>query len=187
MTLQSSPPISLEDIGLEFEDTAPYALLDYYAGGAYVPSGTTGDGGPIPTSGTISLQDFLGASNIVVNLVNKTSTTDKEIGTATAGFSFKSNGDIENLGLSGTDSTWINKTGLGSSYEVKAILSSGDGPSGPAFNVWHILSSTRTWTLSNNSGGTNDCVLSVSIRDTATDTVQDTANFTISVDNTEPL
>ena len=41
----------------------PIELDDYYAGGAFVPSGTTGDQGPIPTSGQIEIDDFYGASS----------------------------------------------------------------------------------------------------------------------------
>ena len=58
MTLQTSGNISLGDIAAEFGGSLPYTLGDYYAGGAYVPSGTSG----IPSSGNISLGDFYGAS-----------------------------------------------------------------------------------------------------------------------------
>jgi hypothetical protein len=61
MTLPSSFPITLLEIKTEFG--GPGNLLSYFAGGGNVPSGTAnGTGVAIPTSGTLSLADFLGAS-----------------------------------------------------------------------------------------------------------------------------
>lgn len=65
MTLQSSGPLKASEIQTEFGGSSPFRLSDYYAGGANVPAGTVGDGGPIPSSGTISFSDFYGASNII--------------------------------------------------------------------------------------------------------------------------
>jgi hypothetical protein len=65
MTIPSSGPLSLTDIQTEFGGSNPISLSEYYAGGANVPSGTTGDSGPIPSSGTISMGQFYGASNRV--------------------------------------------------------------------------------------------------------------------------
>lgn len=62
MTLPSSGSLSINDIKGEFGGPASPSLTDYYAGGTYVASGTEGDGGPIPTSGTIKITDFYGAS-----------------------------------------------------------------------------------------------------------------------------
>lgn len=47
----------------EFGGTPPHSLSDYYAGAGLVPTGTTGTGGPIPSSGPIRFSDFYGASN----------------------------------------------------------------------------------------------------------------------------
>lgn len=65
MTLQSSGPIKASQIQAEFNGSPPFKLSNYYAGGANVPAGTEGDGGPIPTSGTIKFSDFYGASNLI--------------------------------------------------------------------------------------------------------------------------
>lgn len=65
MTLPNSGDLTLGDIQAEFGGSFPASLGEYYAGGAYVPSGTVGDGGPIPESGTISIGDFYGASAII--------------------------------------------------------------------------------------------------------------------------
>lgn len=51
MTLQTSGPISLDDIQTEFGGTNPISLNEYYAAAA-----------GIPASGAISLQDFYGAT-----------------------------------------------------------------------------------------------------------------------------
>ncbi len=69
MALQTRGSISLLDIAAEFDpdydDNLPYALTDFYAGGAYVPGGATnGAGDAIPASGLISLTDFYGAAAV---------------------------------------------------------------------------------------------------------------------------
>lgn len=75
MALQTSGPIRGDQIGTEFGDTAPFQLMDMYAGGAYVPAGTTGSSGAIPTSGIIKYTDFYGSQaappelNMVINSV----------------------------------------------------------------------------------------------------------------------
>jgi hypothetical protein len=73
MTLPLYPsPISFQDIKTEFNDTDPVNIQDYYAGGALVPSGTTGKPYPgsatvsVPTSGTISLDNFYGATSVSI-------------------------------------------------------------------------------------------------------------------------
>lgn len=57
-------PLSLAQIKGEFGGPANnYGLANYYAGGAYVPTGTVGYYGPIPTAGnTISIRNFYGAA-----------------------------------------------------------------------------------------------------------------------------
>jgi hypothetical protein len=53
--------LSMSQIQTEFGGTNPASLSEYYAGGAYVPAGTTGTNGAIPSSSTISISDFYGA------------------------------------------------------------------------------------------------------------------------------
>ena len=60
MTLPSSGPLSLSDIQGEFGGSNPISLSEYYAGGSYVPSGTSGTYGAVPTGGTISIANFYG-------------------------------------------------------------------------------------------------------------------------------
>ena len=67
MTLPSSGNISLNSIKTEFGGGASVPINSYYAGGTYVPTGTTGINGAIPSSGQINLAIFYGASAIIVN------------------------------------------------------------------------------------------------------------------------
>ena len=53
------------------DDSSDVKLSDYYAGGIYTPSGTTG----IPTSGQIKFSDFLGTSKIITNTYSATGTS----------------------------------------------------------------------------------------------------------------
>lgn len=62
MTLQTSGAISLANIQTEFGGSNPISLSEYYAGGTYVPSGTSGTYGPVPSSGAIEIKDFYGTS-----------------------------------------------------------------------------------------------------------------------------
>ena len=59
MALQTTGAITLANIQTEFGGANPISLSEYYAGGGLVPSGTAG----IPTSSTISIGSFYGASN----------------------------------------------------------------------------------------------------------------------------
>jgi len=54
MPLQSSGPISLSDIAQEFDNGSPYSLSEFYG----VAPG-------IPSSGTIRMSHFYGASNTI--------------------------------------------------------------------------------------------------------------------------
>ena len=58
-----STNVGLSDIQTEFGGSNPISISEYYAGGANVPSGTTGGvpPGAIPTSGQISIGQFRGA------------------------------------------------------------------------------------------------------------------------------
>ena len=65
-------PASLQDIQDEFNTPVgvhPIALNEYYAGGTYVnnpPPTSIFQTGPIPTSGTISIGNFLGVSDVFI-------------------------------------------------------------------------------------------------------------------------
>ncbi len=87
MALPSSGPISIGVVQTEFGGSSPASLSEYYAGGSYVPAGTSGINGPIPSSGLISLWHFYQAAAPVepppvVTIPNCTTTA---IGTMIAG------------------------------------------------------------------------------------------------------
>ena len=62
MALPSSGPLTFADIQTEFGGTNPIGLNEYYAGGAVVGEGTSGTYGAVPSSGTISVQNFYGTT-----------------------------------------------------------------------------------------------------------------------------
>jgi hypothetical protein len=64
MAVRSSAPVSLvTDIVGEFGGSAPYSLTDYYRGESLVPNGPDANNN-IPTSGAISLTNFLGSTSV---------------------------------------------------------------------------------------------------------------------------
>ena len=67
--------LSLSDIQTEFGGSNPISLSEYYAGGDNVPSGTSGDAGSIPSSGTIAVSQFYGSTNRVAIALTISSTT----------------------------------------------------------------------------------------------------------------
>jgi hypothetical protein len=71
MPLQTSGPISLNDIGGFFGATNPYAINQFYRGGSYVPNIAANNN--VPTSGKISISNFYGAAK-TLNTVTYTNT-----------------------------------------------------------------------------------------------------------------
>lgn len=63
MALPTSPPITLRQIATEFQAGGVVSLTDFYRGGGRVPN--IPQNSNVPTSGAISLLDFLGATNYV--------------------------------------------------------------------------------------------------------------------------
>lgn len=79
MALPSSGPIDFGSIQTEFGGTNPIGINEYYRNGGLVPSNNTN----VPTSGTISLANFYGASNVSywfavlsTNIQNQSGTTN---------------------------------------------------------------------------------------------------------------
>ena len=73
----SGSPLAISEIVAEFGDAAggSDSLSEYYAGGQNVPSGTTGQSGSIPTSGTISMSQFYGSTARIAIALQISSTT----------------------------------------------------------------------------------------------------------------
>ena len=62
--LPSAPnSLSINQIAQEFGGDTPHAISEYYAGGDNVPAGTQGEGGGIPSSGSVSF--YLKLYNLV--------------------------------------------------------------------------------------------------------------------------
>ena len=62
MTVKSSGSLAFSEIQTEFTGSNPISLSEYYANGAYVPAGTSGINGAIPSSGAISVSKFYGST-----------------------------------------------------------------------------------------------------------------------------
>lgn len=67
MALQTSGPISMDDICDEFNVPRNTPLMSFYRGDGIVPNISANSG--VPTSGPISILDFYGASNIEQTVV----------------------------------------------------------------------------------------------------------------------
>lgn len=173
MTLQASGQISLSDIQTEFGGSNPIQISEYYGA-------ATG----IPASGEIQFSDFYGTSSYTINLPGGNDSDFDTIGnTATAGFNFYSNGTYDEFqGGAGPDWITPSGSGVGSDYEIRCTKNSGTDPSGSSLNSWLALSSTRQWYLQRTSFGTTTCNLTIQIRDSLTQTVQDSGTYIITVE-----
>ena len=65
MAIPASGALTLAMIQTEFGGINPIGLDEYYAGGANVPSGTTGTNGAVPSSGAIAMSIFYGTSKVI--------------------------------------------------------------------------------------------------------------------------
>jgi len=109
MPLPTPPnPISFADVKTEFGGVNPVSLAAYYAGGAFVPAGTLGTYGAVPSSGAISLRNFYGAANVLAPVnINRPYVYGNSLTGET---------------LTTTDGTWNNITGASlatASYQWK--------------------------------------------------------------------
>lgn len=148
MVLPTSGPLSLDDIQTEFGGTNPISLSEYYAGGANVPSGTSGTNGPVPSSGTISISDFYGTSNVVYRLDSATY-QDFAISPDDARVTYTVGSDGTLLVTDATFGTiasynWITPTTGSTTHYVRATLTSGTFSSGTT-GSWLALTTNRAW------------------------------------------
>ena len=116
MAIQTSGAITLSDIQTEFGGSNPISLSEYYAGGSYVPSGTSGTNGAVPTSGEIAVSDFYGTQSGVTITVTEGSASSGYH----RGYGFNTTGAL-------TNSSWSTNYGSVSptAYEgatIKAIV-----------------------------------------------------------------
>ena len=182
MTLQTSGAISLSQVQTEFGGSNPISMSEYYAGGSYVPAGTSGTNGAVPSSGAVSMSKFYGTSAIVVSISDQYVYASRvgSSGTATTSFSLDStgisyrsaNGDVTFL------PNWISPTSVASDYEVYATLSSGAALSSGTTGSWLPLSASRTWSLNRSALGLSTSVIVIQIRKIGTTTILGTATIT---------
>lgn len=184
MALPSSGPLTMADIQTEFGGSNPISLSEYYAGGAYVPAGTSGTYGAVPSSGTISIRNFYGTSNVVISITNQ-SITDSDATAAYAYYFLTAGGQVEQSTQAGGASPsnieqWCTPTSAASNYEARVTVTSGSLTGGSSTGTWLALSSTRNWYVSEStSGNTKQCIFTVEIRRTGTTTVLDSATITL--------
>jgi hypothetical protein len=188
MPLQNSGSISLLDIATEFGGTIPHSLSEYYKGGGLVPNTPTNVN--VPTSGTIALSQFYGASAAVSGNVlnplgfNGNTYSSSDTSNSTASLTLYTNGTWQVVStLSGTISgNWWSTapvTGIGNSYWVRFTLTSTSGTSDSGSNTtfWTLkpaTSGSTAWLqLSSNQAITVSATsISISRNRTATYTVQ---------------
>lgn len=187
MTLPSSGPLTLADIQTEFGGSNPISLSEYYAGGAYVPAGTTGTYGAVPSSGTISIQNFYGTSNVLISITDQTisgytvypdvSETAYNLG-GVAGQDGKVYSYTTYDGYTELEQ-WCTPTAQASNYEAFVTITSGYLDAGPT-GSWVALNVSRQWFVSEaSSGNSRTCTFTVQIRKIGTTTVLDTATISL--------
>jgi hypothetical protein len=163
MALPTSGPLALSDIQTEFGGVNPISLSEYYAGGAYVPAGTTGTNGAVPSSGAISISSFYGTSNIPPLSVTADDVSGFDSGPSVSG------------SVTTSDSTNTTPAGGVSPYTyawTNISTSSGNTPT-----VSSSTAQNPSWTAS-----VSDGIDSVSVwRVTVTDDVSTTAQADITV------
>jgi hypothetical protein len=167
MALPTSGALSLNDIKGEFGGPTSPSLGDYYAGGSYVPAGTTGTNGAVPSSGTISISNFYGTSNAIIAFESyNLSAFELDPNDATCYYQINSNGSVYGT-VGGTPfdllEQWVTPTSQASNYEVFATLNSGT-LSGGTTGSWLSLGTTRDWYVTQTSVGSKVAELSIQIR-----------------------
>jgi hypothetical protein len=130
--------LSLQQIANEFSSGTPHPINSYYSGGAYVPAGTKGypSGGgavTIPSSGTITFNNFYGSQNYL----------------PWSGF-----GSLTSFGSSTTYSQYIAATNSG------LFVALGKGSSVVAYST---TNKGATWTSSTISGTTGYYVSGIAV------------------------
>lgn len=166
-------PISLGDVQTEFGGSNPIGMDEYYRGGTYVNStvaaGTSGN--PIATSGAIQLGDFRGVTALAFSIpVTQVQDNEFDPSDAYAGFTFYNDGTAAvqgNDALINSPPDWITPSGgtPGNSYWIRVSVTAGSNPnfSNPGVGSWLAMSSTRTWTWSRTTVGSNTATVTIEI------------------------
>ncbi len=125
MTIVSSGSISINSLVGEYGGSTPHSLSEYYRGGSLVANHS--NNANVPTSGTIQLDDFYGASN--------TSPTDRTL-TFYAGWYYQAAGKSE-VGVAGVSRLGNNQLGTQTvgRFENNTTAQQMDDTSGNPFNM----------------------------------------------------
>lgn len=176
MVLQTSGEISLTNIQTEFGGSNPISINEYYAGGAYVPSGASGTNGSIPTSGAISISQFYGTYSAVLNFTNRSVSEDVVFpDPAMAEYEISNDGFVYTNTYGGgrvQREKWLTPNLTMSQYEVSASLTSGSLTSG-TIDTWLSLGTGRFWQVTD-TVTTQSAGLSFSARKIGDTTILDT-------------
>lgn len=179
MALQTSGVISLDDIHVEAGGTTGTTVSLNDTDVRNLISSTPGT--------VVSFDDFYGASAVDVGIDNG-ALSDLQIAPATSSCSitFHTDGTISTTGntTSYSDTHWHSPTttNIGNDYRIK-VISSNNTVTGPTLNIYHLLNSNRTWTLSKTSGLASSN-LTVSLANNITSQVVSQASITMSVEST---
>lgn len=187
MAIPSSGAISLTTVQTEFGGSNPISLSEYYAGGAYVPAGTSGTYGAVPSSGAISLRNFYGTSSVIIAF-NDLSVSASSGGYSQAGYAIFGAGasigkvyEQYNLGPFTFVEQWCTPTSQGGNYEVYASVSAGSVTG--TVNTWIATTANPSWYVDvSGSGNSVYGQLTLQVRRTGTATVLDTWIVDLSAD-----
>lgn len=178
MALQTSGAISLNDIHVEAGGTTGTAVSINDADVRDLISAGAGS--------EMDFTDWYGASAATVAIDNGSLSDVGFGGTSQVTFTLNTNGTITATGnlTSYSDTNWYEPTttGIGSSYQVQVTAGGDTSSLTGTLNSYQTISSARSWTLSTSSIQ-QSVTLSVSVRDVATSTVQDTATITMTVES----
>lgn len=187
MPLPTSGAISLGAIQTEFGGSNPASASEYYAGGSYVPSGTSGTNGAVPSSGSLAFSKFYGTSKPVISISNQ-DIFNTVYNAAAAGYQLNSDGKAYatyNTGGPDLLESWVTPNSASAGYEVYVTVGTGSSTVyGSSVNTWLSLGTTREWNvLTVTAPETVSATLTVQIRQINTTTVLDTATITLTADS----
>ena len=181
-----------------FGGSNPISISEYYAGGAYVPSGEQSpvDPSPVPSTGAIRIGEFRGCINnpVVQNISVRSAMSNYPTGTTTCQITFLSDGTISNTGSgggaihTGTGNTyWVTPNGGSNNYSSTYYFVITSIPS-PSSTGTYAPTITGTFSGNVNATAGPDEVVSVTfdgnIVRVSDNTVMSTFALTLSLDNT---
>jgi len=192
MALPTSGNISLNDIKAEFGGNASPKLTDYLAGGSFVPAGTSGTNGAVPSSPPIAITDFYGTSAENIVLTNHSPAGGFGLTYGSAELIARANGELY---FETRDEGGVAQSGVyagewattapntnGADYEVRITVTNGATPAGSAVGTWLQLNVDRNWILTcacNSSVCNQSSDFTMEIRRVGTTTVLASATMTL--------